>query len=285
MTAPSPAARAGRRRRPAGQVVERPSTRLTARRGPASTGRRRLAVVYDIEGPRVRLGIAWFAFAVAGIALGPVGVAAVYGLTAAVAGAQAARAWRRVRGRRRHKPNEAVAAAVAVGLPIAAAISTGMLGLAVLGAVATCLLTGGPTGGTRTLQCGIWPGAAAAAVVVSDRFEPWAAVALVLAVSAYEIGDYLVGSGARNALEGPVAGAAAALVVGSAAGLIAFGVPRCVWLAVLAAVLCPLGQLVASLVLPSADAKASALRRLDSLLVLGPVWAWIGGMAVQSGGS
>ena len=40
----------------------------------------------------------------------------------------------------------------------------------------------------------------------------------------------------------------------------------------LAAGLCPVGQLAGSAILPRSDAKASALRRLDSLLVLGPVW-------------
>ena len=90
--------------------------------------------------------------------------------------------------------------------------------------------------------------AAAAGVVATHRFEPWAAVALVLAVSAYEIGDYLVGSGARNALEGPIAGAVAVLVVQfavAAVGLPPFELENGLAFAALAAVLCPLGQLVA----------------------------------------
>lgn len=40
----------------------------------------------------------------------------------------------------------------------------------------------------------------------------------------------------------------------------------------IAAGLCPLGQLMGSAILPRSDAKAPAVRRLDSLLVLGPVW-------------
>jgi hypothetical protein len=245
--------------------------------------RRRVAVVYDIDGPRVRLGIGWFVLAVAGLAVGPIGVAAVYGVTAGLAGAQAARAWRKAR--RGEGPDDVAAAACAIALPVAAVVSTGALGIAILAVVAACLLTGGLGAGVRTLQCGIWPGAAAAAVVVSDQFEPWSAAALVLAVSAYEIGDFLVGTGARNAVEGPVAGAAAVLVVQfgvSAVGLPPFELPDGLGFAVAAAVLCPIGQLVASLVLPSADAPASALRRLDSLLVLAPLWAWWAGLAASA---
>jgi hypothetical protein len=39
-----------------------------------------------------------------------------------------------------------------------------------------------------------------------------------------------------------------------------------------AALCCPVGQWIASAVLPRADAKVPALRRLDTLLLLGPVW-------------
>jgi hypothetical protein len=265
------------------EVEEEQARRLTNRARRANSKRRPIAVVYDIEGPRVRLGMGWFVLAVGGLALGPIGVATVYGLTAGIAAAQAARAWRRVR--RGERPNDVVAAACAIALPIAAVVSTPMLGVAILAVVGVCVVTGGPVSGVRTLQCAVWPGGAAAAIVVSDQFEPWSAAALVLVVSAYEVGDYLVGSGARNALEGPVAGAAAVLVVQfgvSAIGLPPFELPDGLAFAVVAAVLCPIGQLVASLVLPSARAPASALRRLDSLLVLGPVWAWWAGLAAES---
>ena len=42
-----------------------------------------------------------------------------------------------------------------------------------------------------------------------------------------------------------------------------------------AAVLAPLGPLAASIVLGDRDANAPALRRLDSLLLLAPVFAWL----------
>jgi hypothetical protein len=59
----------------------------------------------------------------------------------------------------------------------------------------------------------------------------------------------------------------------TALGLKPFVFPGSFALAALAAVLCPMGQLVASLILPKVDAPATALRRIDSLLVLAPAWA------------
>ena len=44
-----------------------------------------------------------------------------------------------------------------------------------------------------------------------------------------------------------------------------------------AALLCPLGQVVASALLPRAGTPAPALRRLDSLLLLGPAWPFLVG--------
>jgi hypothetical protein len=286
----STATHAGRRA-PSAEVQQRPARRAASRPPAAEArGRRRLAVVYDIDGPRVRLGIAWFVLALLAMVPGTVGPAVVYGGAAALAAAQSAKAWRRAAHRpgrqaRHRRPNLVVAAAVAVGVALAAAVSTALLGLAVLAGVAACVLTGGVAAGSRTLQCAVWPAAAAASVVVAYRFEPWAAVALVLAASAYEVGDFLVGSGARNAFEGPVAGALAVLVVQfgvSAFGLPPFELPEGFAFAAVAAVLCPAGQLVASLVLPSADARAPALRRLDSLLLCGPAWALLAGLAAQA---
>jgi hypothetical protein len=258
---------------------------MAARREAPTRGRgRRLAVVYDIEPPHVRLGIAWFAVVLVAIALGVGALAVVYGLTAALAGYQTARCWRI---RKPNRPDPIVAALAGLALPLGAAVSTGVLGIAVLAAVVLALLrafteTKAPFLATagRTLQCGLWPGAAAAGVVSSYRFEEWAGVALVLAVSAYETGDYLIGSGARSKYEGPIAGMVATVVVVltvAVAGLPPFEIGNGVQFAVLAAVLCPIGQIVGSLVLPAAAAPAPALRRLDSLLLLGPVWAVVAG--------
>jgi hypothetical protein len=101
--------------------------------------------------------------------------------------------------------------------------------------------------------------------------------------SAYETGDYIVGSGASNPYEGPVAGATAIVVVTfavTALGVRPLTFPGSFALGAGACVLCPIGQLLASVVLPSVTSPASALRRLDSLLVLGPAWALVIGWLV-----
>jgi hypothetical protein len=64
----------------------------------------------------------------------------------------------------------------------------------------------------------------------------------------------------------------------STIGLEPFDIGNGLGFAALAAVLCPAGQLVGSLVLPSVKAKATGLRRLDSLLLLGPAWAGLVGV-------
>src|SRR5262245_23220946 len=250
--------------------------------------RRRLSVVYDIEGPRIRLGIGWFVLAMVALAVGSLAVAVLFGVSGAFAAAQTTRAWRR----KGVGPDPVVAAGCAGGLALAALGGTAVLGAAILGVVVICMLMVSPAwkvprivAGARTLQCCIWVGGAAAGVVTAYRFEPWAAIALVLCASAYETGDYIVGSGASNAFEGPIAGIAAVLVVQfgvAAIGFPPFELPDGLGFAALAAVLCPAGQIVGSLILPSVRAPASALRRLDSLLLLAPCWAWAAGLAVTA---
>ena len=126
-----------------------------------------------------------------------------------------------------------------------------------------------------TLQCGLFVGLAAAAPTLAYRVDIGAAAALIIFVSVYEMGDYLVGSGSKNAIEGPLAGFAAIAVFAFALWVVTFVPFRAnalLTFGALAAGLCPLGQLMGSAVLPRSDAPASALRRLDSLLVLGPAW-------------
>ena len=114
-------------------------------------------------------------------------------------------------------------------------------------------------------------------MVLLTRLDQGSAVALLLLVSVYETGDYLIGSSASNPFEGPAAGIAAIVVVTFIVSTLPistldFGQAWLFGGAV--AVLAPAGQLVASAVLPAAASPASALRRLDSLLLTAPLWAW-----------
>jgi hypothetical protein len=283
----------GAKGKPIWKEVEEDEARRLGNRLRAARARRpprRYAVVYDIDGPRVRLGIGWFLLALPAVLIGPLLTAVVFGAAAAAAGAQVARTWRR----RRRRPAGPVAAAGAAAMAAGSLLGAGGLGLALIGvAVAACAVASSDTRSANpvlvdagwTLQCAIPPGLAAASMVLLCRLEVGAAVSLLLLVSAYEIGDYLIGSGASNPLEGPAAGIAVIVVITFIISILAvppFDMSTAWTFGVLVAVLAPLGQLAASAVLPTAGAPASALRRLDSLLLAGPVWVWGVGLVLQS---
>jgi hypothetical protein len=242
--------------------------------------RRRYAVVHDTDGPRVRLGIGWFALAAIAVGIGPLPTAVVYGGAAAVAAAQTARCWRK----RRHRPHELVAAGMAGLMGAGACFGAGGAGLAILAGVSAAYLAaaGDPKSPNRaivdagwTIQCAFPPGVVALSMVLLARLDQGSALALLLLASAYETGDYLVGSGARNPYEGPAAGASALVVVTfiiSTLPISALGFGEAWLFGGLMVLLAPLGQLLASALLPSANAPAPALRRLDSLLLAAPVW-------------
>jgi hypothetical protein len=261
--------------------VKRASDGVRASRGEgAKRPRRRYAVPYDTDGPRVRLGILWFFVAAVAIGFGPLPTAVVYGGAAALAAMQISRVWRR----RRMRPNRVVAGAMAGGIVLGACLGTGGAGLGVLAGTAAALALAVAdakshdpvvTDAGWTIQCALPVGLAAMSMVLLTRLDQGSAIALLLLVSAYETGDYIVGSGARNPYEGPVAGIAAMTVVTfivSTFGISAFDVGQAWLFGALVAALAPLGQLFASAVLPAAAAPASGLRRLDSLLLAGPAW-------------
>jgi len=240
----------------------------------------RFGIVYDIDGPRVRFGVVWFAIAGVALWFGIVPTALLFGLVAALAAAQTATAlrtkWRR--------PDRRVAAAIAAALPLSALVGVGLTGIvvmvaAVLSVVASAVLRAKGTDpivdAGAVIRSSLFVGLAAASMVLLHRVDIGAAMALFLLVSAYEFGDFLVGSGASNRVEGPVSGIIAVVVVTVA--LAVAQVPPfeggTIWLfGVIAALLCPVGQVAASAILPRAGAPARALRRLDSYLVAAPVW-------------
>ncbi len=100
---------------------------------------------------------------------------------------------------------------------------------------------------------------------------------MLVLVSVYDAGDFLVGTGASTAWEGPAAGVAAVAVFSFAASVVAIPpVDRsgALILGVLTGVLAPAGPLAASVLIGNGWRPARFARRLDSLLVLGPLAAF-----------
>jgi hypothetical protein len=238
-----------------------------------------------VNGPRIRLGFLWFLLVGLGIGA-ETGtdlpfLALIYGTAAGFAGWQAAREWNK---RTPGAPVQWASAAIGASVGLAGAASPGMVGLVILVAIPVALAAAVvdpeardavPGNLALTLQCGLVPGVAAASIALTWRVEPGAAIALFLLVSAYEVGDYVVGSGSLNAFEGPIAGmlaVAAVMLPLYAVQLPPINPDTAIAFAAIILVGCPLSQLVGSAVLPWSDAPAPALRRLDSLMLTGPVW-------------
>jgi phosphatidate cytidylyltransferase len=228
----------------------------------------------------MRLGVIWFVALVAALALGPVALGVLCGLVAGVGGMQVAKSWHR-----RRQPVSVVAAGVgAAALPIAAAWGGRALGLALLAAVFGSVVVAAAASSEKpvlaaagwTVRSWLFVGGPAASLVLLTDYDLGAAVSLVVLMSAYDAGDYVVGSGARTSWEGPVGGLAATVVLTLSLYVVNVspfhGGPVIVY-GVVFAVLAPLGQLAASAVLPAPDEIASGLRRFDSILLGGPVWA------------
>ena len=237
--------------------------------------------MYDIEGPKVRLGVAWFLVAVLAVAASPFTAALCYGVAAGWASRQVVQAWRST-------PWQADLAAGLGALPVVAALAGAVpaaIGLVVaIGAGAGVAFfhpegermpgKGGRLAAAAILGLAVIPSIAAASVVLTRATDVTSAVVLVLLVSAYEAADFIVGSGASNVLEGPLAGATTAVLFGIPLTLVLIppfdgaGMALLGFLAV-----CPVvGQVMGASLLPRAGAAAPAVRRLDSLLVLGLVW-------------
>lgn len=239
--------------------------------------RKRLAVVPRDDGPHVRLGIAWAA-ATAAVAAAGTGPLAVW--FAAVAGAGAAQAVRGWRARPR-RPYAPVAVAGAAVLPLSGALGGWAMAAAVVAiavaAIVVRIASSTTTAPSRdallTLLVAVPIGLAAASPVVVRRLGLLEPLLLLGMVWAYDAGSYLVGSGASAAWEGAAAGAVSLVPVTVAAAVAL--VPRVAAapfvLGGVTAVLAPLGPPAATVLI--GDERASAVRRIDSLLFAGPVWA------------
>ena len=272
-----------------GQMRARRSAEL-ARRTKSREARwrqQRLSVPYRTDGPKITLGVLWFAAVIAALRVSPLAVVAVAGVVAVVAALQTGQAWTR-----HTLADRRVSGLLAGGTAAGAAAGTFGLGVAVslcaIGALAYCAF------GVRhrvrnaaerresvirmtevTIRSSLPVGLAAGSLGALAGWFPEAAFALVVLVSAYEMGDFLVGTGSANAVEGPIAGIVCLGVVAFGLFLVLpepFDATTLPLFAALTAICCPVGQIAGSAVLPRGDAWAPALRRLDSYLVAAPLW-------------
>lgn len=231
------------------------------------------------DGPHIRLGMVWALVTHVAAAAGPVPLAMVITPVAALAGVQAARSWRR-RQRRAAVPISGTGAGLIAGASIFGIWAVGAAVLLV-GCVLTAARLFAPKG-PRAASPGLTGviavsfGLAGAALVLL-RAEAFIPVFVLLSfVQVYDASAYVVGAGAASRWEGPAAGVAsiAAVTLAVAAVLSPPFRGATPWLlGLLAAVLAPVGPLAAAELIGDRRARIPAVLRLDSLLVLGPVWA------------
>jgi hypothetical protein len=235
-------------------------------------------VPYRTDGPRVTFGALWFVLLVGAIVLSPVAVAILVSVVAALAALQNTHAW---------FPDSSSARVWAAAAALTGGLGGFLGGLGVVAGVglsaAVCLAFGVavpsryPVGYMIgvLLRSSVPPALAASSLAALAGRELGAVIALVAMVSAYEMGDFIVGSGSNNAVEGPVSGVVA---LGSVVFILWILVPApftqqgIVLFGVLTALCSPLGQVYASALLPRGAAWAPALRRIDSYLVAAPLW-------------
>jgi hypothetical protein len=239
----------------------------------------RFAVPYPTDGPKVTFGVLWFALILAAAAYAPITVALLASLVAGLAGLQTGYAWFPRFGQARVWMAAAAFFAGVGGFlgPFGIVAGCGVAGILLL---VYAILYPSPTRIAPELidvllRSSLPAGIAAGSMAALAEFELGALTSLIVLVSAYEAGDFLVGSGSSNAFEGPISGLVA---LGSVLFILWIITPapftaRSVTLfGALAAVCCPLGQIFASTLLPRGIAWAPALRRLDSYLLVAPLW-------------
>ena len=256
-----------------------PGGRAVASRFPGPGG-----VGMTTDRPHVRLGLAWAGVTVAVTVAGPRYLAVWLAVVGALAGAQVAQTWPRTDGRPR-----AVVAVIGGGLVPLAAVAGALGEVAGVALVAALALAWDPalsavpwvertirTNGVRTLTVAVLVGSAAGGLVAVRQQGLTQALVMLTLVSAYDASAYLVGAGSSSRLAGPVAGVAsvAALTIGVAAVLVPPFRGISPWvLGGLVAVLAPAGPHVASALLGDRGGRVAVLRRLDSMLLVGPAWA------------
>lgn len=250
----------------------------------------RFAVPYPTDGPKITLGVLWCASVIAAGWFSNPLLAVLVATVAGLAGFQVGRSFRPF-------VDPIVSSALATVVGLSGLFGALGLGIAlIVGALVTLLIAAGlptaapvlgPRGATSPpmdalvhraellARSALPAGTAAASLVAIERLQFGGFIALVILVSAYEVGDFVIGTGSSNAIEGPIAGLVAMAVASAATYYLLpapFDTNSFPLFAALAAVCAPLGQIVASAVLPRGVAWAPALRRLDSYLLVAPLW-------------
>ncbi|GAC1518164.1 MAG: hypothetical protein NVS1B12_09850 [Acidimicrobiales bacterium] len=238
----------------------------------------------DLAGPKIVLGIVWASITAAALLAGPVVLGIWLAIVAGLAGTQAARSWKRIPTRHPLPPASGGAAMVSVlgacfgPVGFAGAAAVALVGAAIWSTVVATQRSGANAPGgdvVLTVACAAVPALAAAGPVLLRGHGLVAALVLVIYALVHDASAFLIGAGARRPWEGPLAGVAS---IGSVTVAVAAIFPQfkgaSPWeLGILAALLTPLGPVVSGFVVGSHRARIPALRRLDSLVLLGPIWA------------
>jgi len=242
----------------------------------------------DLHGPKVLAALVWAVGTTVAVLVGPIALSWWLAPVAAAAAAQATRTWNQ---RPRSTPyGRALPAAAFVGagftvlcaaFGVAALVAGAVLAMVFTAAWATTAATrdaGDEASGVDvmlTVLCAAVPAAAAVAPVELRAHGLVAALVLVTYALVFDVAAWVVGSGSRHRWIGPLAGMVciASITVGIGSIFPQFHGDSALKLGVLAAVLAPIGPAAATLLLGDRRKRVPALRRLDVLVVLGPVWA------------
>ncbi len=242
----------------------------------------------------MRWGVVWFVVTVVAAAVARPLLAAVMALAAALAADQVLRlrdadvvaVARGKPGGLLSDPRRLPAMLAAATLPLAAAAGGDTLAAALPSVVAVVLVQRLWTSSAQpphaaaladasiAVLVAVGLGLAAAGPVLAHGFGAQAVVVVLVLVCAYDAGDYLVGSGSSTYWEGPAAGVVAVAVASFAISVMPLepvDASATYAIGVLTALLAPLGPPAASLLVGSGRRPARHLRRLDSLLLLGPI--------------
>jgi molybdopterin converting factor small subunit len=267
------------------QTPPRRALKASKRRANAAGWVVRLFAEPNTDGPRVRVGLLWFALLLPAAYFGATPTAALFGLVAGIAALQAGQSWRRAG----YRPSRLVAAPFAIALPVAAVSSYSLPGVIVLALPLIALAAAFVVPRRRrrttafgaagiTILCALVPGLAAMGMVYTARLGVGACIVFVLLISAYDVGSFLVGAEASSPSHGIIAGCLCVLV--AMAPVFAFQLPpfdgeSAAWVfGGMIAVFAPLGQIVSAFALPSGTTWVPALRRLDAYVLTAPLWAW-----------